>query len=326
MRSFWMRSAITASAPVSASLSERVTTQPSFSTPRGMTVDGPPTRTRAPSLLRQWMLERATRLCAMSPTMATVLPSSVPQRSRRLSASSSPCVGCSCAPSPALITLALTARATSRGAPAAGCLKTSASAPMASRLRTVSSSDSPFATLEASFWKLSTSAPSALAATSNELRVRVLFSKERVTTVFPRSSPRRSAAASPPRALARSRLNRAASEINASSWPRVSASSSSRCLGNSGGISAPMQEPPREVRREPRLEDLPRRLLGVVLDAVELDDLRLVVPDAVARPRVVVARLPAAADRDQVLARVVDAQALRPDVLHRVAEDERALQ
>ena len=151
MRSFWIRNAITASAPVKASRRLAATVQPSFSIPSGITVEGPPTRTFAPSRERQWMFERATRLCVMSPTMATVLPSSVPHRSRRLSASSRPCVGCSCAPSPALITLERTQRATSRGAPAAGCRTTSASAPMASRLRTVSSSDSPLATLEASF-------------------------------------------------------------------------------------------------------------------------------------------------------------------------------
>src|SRR3954469_17768697 len=324
MRSFWMRSAITASAPVSASCSERVTTQPSFSTPAGITVEGPPTRTRAPSLLRQWMFERATRLCAMSPTMATVLPSRVPQRSRRVSASSRPCVGCSWAPSPAWITLALTARATSRGAPAAGCLRTSASAPMASRLRTVSSSDSPLATLEASFWKLSTSAPSALAATSNELRVRVLFSKKSGITLRPRKRPRRSAVVSPARARARSRLKRAASMSRASICVRVSASSSSRCLGNS--ISDPMQEPPREVRRQPGLQDLARGLLGVVAHAVELHCGGRVVPDAEAGARIVVARLPAAPDGDEVSLSRLHVHALRPDVLHRIAEPEGALQ
>src|SRR5467141_3403171 len=325
MRSFWIRRAITASAPVSASRKECATVQPSFSMPEGISVEGPPTRTCAPSFLKQWMLDRATRLCAMSPTMATVLPSSVPQRSRRLSTSSRPCVGCSWAPSPALITLARTARATSRGAPAAGWRTTSASAPMASRLRTVSSSDSPLETLEASFWKLSTSAPSAFAATSNELRVRVLLSKKSVITVRPRNRARRSAGDSPAdRALARSRLTRAASERSASICPRVSASSSSRCLGKS--ISDPMQEPPREVRREACLEDLPCGLFGVVLDPVELDRPGLIVPDAVAGARVVVPRLATAPDRDQVATRAVDPDPLGPHVPDGVAELERALQ
>src|SRR6266478_5413726 len=324
MRSFWIRRAITASAPVSASPKERATVQPSSSMPEGMSVEGPPTRTCAPSLLKQWMLDRATRLCAMSPTMATVLPSSVPQRSRRLSASSRPCVGCSWAPSPALITLARTARATSLGAPAAGWRTTSASAPMASRLRTVSSSDSPLATLEASFWKVRTSAPSAFAATSNELRVRVLCSKKSVITLRPRKRPRRSAGASPARARARSRLKRAASESNASICPRVSASSSSRWRGKS--ISDAMQEPSREVRRQPCLEDLPGRFLGVVRDAMELDHLRLVVPDAIASARVVVPGLATASDGDEISTAAVDADPLRPDVLDGIAQLERALQ
>src|SRR5438132_3725002 len=324
MRSFWMRRAMTASAPVSASRRSRATVQPSFSMPSGMSVRGPPTRTLAPSFERQWMLERATLLWAMSPTMATVLFSSVPQRSRRLSASSRPWVGCSCAPSPALITLARTARATSRGAPAAGCRTTSASAPMASRLRTVSSSDSPLATLEASFWKESTSAPSERAATSKELRVRVECSKKRVMMVRPRNSSRRSGSAEPLRALARSSLKRAARSSNSSICSRVSASSSSRWRGKS--TSDAMQEPPREMRGKPRLEDLVRRLLRVVGDAVELDHLRRVVPDAEAGARVVVARLAAAADRAEVFLAVLDAQPLAPDVLHFRAEEEGALQ
>src|SRR5438874_5942054 len=197
---------------------------------------------------------------------------------------------------------------------------------MASRLRTVSSSDSPLATLEASFWKLSTSAPSAFAATSNELRVRVLFSKNSVTTFLPRKSARRSAAASPARARARSRLNLAASESNASICARVSASSSSRCRGNSSAISDPMQEPPREVRRKPGFQDLPGGLLRVVRHAEELDRLGLIVPDAVAAARIVVTRLAAASDGDHVAARGIDANPLRPDVLDGVAELERALQ
>src|SRR5438552_2473610 len=326
MRSFWIRRAITASAPVSASRKERATVQPSFSIPEGISVEGPPTRTWAPSLLKQWMLDRATRLCAISPTMATVFPSSVPQRSRRLSASSRPCVGCSWAPSPALITLARTARATSLGAPAAGWRTTRASAPMASRLRTVSSSDSPLATLEASFWKMRTSAPSAFAATSKELRVRVLVSKKRVITFLPRKRPRRSVCASPPRARARSRLKRAASESNPSIWGRVSASSSSRCLGKSNAISDPMQQPPREVRRQARLQDFPGRPLRVVRHPMELDRPGLIVPDPVAGPRIVIARLAAAPDRDQVLPIRVHAHALRKDVPHRLAQLERALQ
>src|SRR5712671_1014386 len=322
MRSCWMRSIITASASRSASGSVRATSQPSFSTPAGMSVLGPATRTRAPSLERQWTLDRATRLWAMSPTMEITLPVSSPSFSRRVSASSNAWVGCSCAPSPALITLARTARATDRGAPAAGWRTTRTSAPMASRLRTVSCRDSPLVTLEASFWKLSTSAPSACAATSKELRVRVDASKKSVTTIRPGRIWCLGARALPARAAARSRLKRLASPNTSSICSRRSDSMSRRWRGNSDA----MEQPPSEVVREARLEDLPRRLLGVVGDAPELDDLVLVVPDSVAGARVVVARLPAAADAAQVLVPVLDAQALVEDVLHRGQELEGALQ
>ena len=50
------------------------------------------------------MLERATRECRTSPQIATVRPSMRPLLRRMVSASSSAWVGCSCWPSPALIT------------------------------------------------------------------------------------------------------------------------------------------------------------------------------------------------------------------------------
>ena len=53
------------------------TSTPMRSMPAGSSVDGPMTRTRAPSALRSRMLERATRLWAMSPQMATVSPAIV---------------------------------------------------------------------------------------------------------------------------------------------------------------------------------------------------------------------------------------------------------
>src|SRR6266849_4163756 len=311
IRSCWMRSIITASASRNASGRVRATSQPSFSTPAGISVLGPATRTRAPSFERQWTFDRATRLCAMSPTIEITLPSSGPSFSRSVRASSKAWVGCSCDPSPALTTLARTARATARGAPAAGWRTTSTSAPMASRLRTVSCRDSPLVTLEASFWKLSTSAPSACAATSKELRVRVEASKKSVTTMRPGRISCLGARAFAARAAARSRLKRPASPSTSSICSRRSDSMSRRWRGNSDA----MEQPPREVVREARLEDLPRRLLGVVGHAPELDHLVRVVPDAVAGARVVVARLPAAPDAAQVLVAVLDAQPLRKDVL-----------
>src|SRR5215471_10268032 len=54
-----------------------------------------------PSLRMPWMSERATRLWAMSPTIATCNPSKWPFFSRIVKRSSSAWVGCSCAPSPA---------------------------------------------------------------------------------------------------------------------------------------------------------------------------------------------------------------------------------
>src|SRR5919204_3060680 len=87
-----------------------------------------------------------------------------------------------------------------------------------------------------------------------------------------------------------------------------------------------MEKPPREMMREARLEDLARRLFGVVRNAMELDDLFRIVPDAEAGARIVVARLPAAADASQVLVAVLDAQPFLEDVLDRGKELERSLQ
>ncbi len=52
--------------------------RPSRPTSRGTSVGGPQTITFAPSFVRPWMLLRATRLWAMSPTRPTVSPSTVP--------------------------------------------------------------------------------------------------------------------------------------------------------------------------------------------------------------------------------------------------------
>ena len=47
--------------------------------PAGIIVGGPQSRTCAPSFVSAWRSERATREWLMSPTMATVFPSSVPE-------------------------------------------------------------------------------------------------------------------------------------------------------------------------------------------------------------------------------------------------------
>ena len=59
---------------------------------------------------------------------------------------------------------------------------------IASRLCTVSASVSPFTTLDCAIAMLSVSALRRFSATSNDVRVRVLGSKNRLTTVLPRSA------------------------------------------------------------------------------------------------------------------------------------------
>ena len=109
---------------------------------------GPHSVILAPNLPSKCMFERATRLCRMSPRIVTFQPSSLPLRSRIVSASSSACVGCSCIPSPALITGMSSRSATNSGAPDELCRITIPSGRMASSVRTVSISDSPFFRLD----------------------------------------------------------------------------------------------------------------------------------------------------------------------------------
>ena len=67
------------------------------------------------------MFERATRECAMSPMIVTVRPSNRPFCWNTVSMSSSAWVGCSWAPSPALITGASSTSAIRFGTPATAC-------------------------------------------------------------------------------------------------------------------------------------------------------------------------------------------------------------
>ncbi len=97
----------------------RATSTPIFSMPGGSSVDGATTRTRAPMVVSRMMLERATRECITSPQIAIRRPSSRPLLRRIVRASSRACVGCSWAPSPALITEPSTLRARSSTAPEA---------------------------------------------------------------------------------------------------------------------------------------------------------------------------------------------------------------
>src|ERR1051326_7664037 len=124
----------------------------------------------------------------MSPRIVTCRPWIRPLCSRMVKASSRAWVGCSWAPSPALITLALRKRDRKWGAPVGVWRMMMMSALRASRLRAVSLSVSPFLNEEASAEKLITSAVSRCAASSKLMRVRVDGSTNRLTTVLPRNA------------------------------------------------------------------------------------------------------------------------------------------
>ena len=106
---------------------------------------------------------------------------------RMVKASSSACVGCSCAPSPALITPQLTSAASMSGTPACAWRTTMRSGAIASRFLAVSSSVSPFLSDEEALEKLTQSADIRLAAISKLELVRVEGSKNRPSSVRPRS-------------------------------------------------------------------------------------------------------------------------------------------
>ena len=96
---------------------------------------GATSRTRAPIMDSSRRLDRATRLCSTSPQMATTRPSKPPSRRRMVRASSSAWVGCSWAPSPALMTLQSSLRDRSSAAPASWWRTTRMSGRMAFRVR-----------------------------------------------------------------------------------------------------------------------------------------------------------------------------------------------
>ena len=119
------------------------------------------------------MLERATRLCSRSPTMATRRPLRRFFLWRRVRASSRAWVGCSWAPSPAFTIAERQWRARKCGAPEEACRTTIMSGFMASRFFAVSSRVSPFWALDPAVVMVRLSAESTFSATSNEARVRV---------------------------------------------------------------------------------------------------------------------------------------------------------
>src|SRR5208283_4808073 len=160
----------------------------------------------------------------MSPKIVTFSPAIFPLRSRMVKVSSNAWVGCSCAPSPALTTWALSTRARKCGAPEALWRMTMKSALSASRLRAVSLSVSPFLSEDASAVKLMMSADRRCSESSKLMRVRVEGSMKRLTTVLPRSAGTFLIARSPTALNARA----VSSTVTISS--ALSDSMSSRCL------------------------------------------------------------------------------------------------
>ncbi len=70
----------------------------------GIIVAGPATVTFAPMVFRRWMFDLTTLEWVMSPQIRMSRPSKPPFFSLIVIASRRACVGCSCAPSPALMT------------------------------------------------------------------------------------------------------------------------------------------------------------------------------------------------------------------------------
>ncbi len=136
------------------------------------------------------MFDRATRLCSMSPQIATTSPPSLPLRRRIVSASSNAWVGCSWLPSPALITAQSTFSDNNCTAPDSGWRTTNTSGCIAFNVIAVSIRVSPLTIELTATAMLMTSPPSRLPATSNEVRVRVEFSKKQLMIVRPRNNER----------------------------------------------------------------------------------------------------------------------------------------
>ena len=182
MRSCWSRRAMTVCAPLSAARRSLVTVSrrsagiaaAHASNPR-RSVAGPQIQTSAPAVVRLQMFDRATREWRMSPRMTIFFPATFfpGSRSRSVYRSRSAWVGCACQPSPPLMTWPVKTCAARYGAPLRPWRMTSMSAPRASTVRTVSTSDSPFATELVAAAMFTTSAERFFAATSNETRVRV---------------------------------------------------------------------------------------------------------------------------------------------------------
>ena len=125
----------------------------------------------------------------MSPHIATLSPEIVFFLLRIVKESRSACVGCSCGPSPALITPQFTFSERSFTAPASLCLTTMRSGCIAFNVIAVSINVSPFFIELVPTEMFNISAPSFFPASSKEVLVLVEFSKNKFMHVlFFRSS------------------------------------------------------------------------------------------------------------------------------------------
>ena len=178
----------------------------------GIKVGGPMRRTLAPSVVSACRALRATRLLAMSPTMAMVAPWNPPSARRMVRQSSKPWVGCSCRPSPALMTAQRTCWANCAGPPERSVRTTMASTPSASTLSAVSRKVSPLLALDPDPCSARLRAPMRAAAASKLRRVRVESSKKRLATSLP---ARDAGAAASPRAAGMNDSARSRSAVSA---------------------------------------------------------------------------------------------------------------
>ena len=224
------------------------TSQPIASIPRGISAGGPTSVTCAPISVSAWMFERATREWSTSPTIATCSPSTGPTCSSIVYRSSSAWVGCWCFPSPALTTCAPVTRATRCGAPICcvpdhdhvGVVGGERQRRVLQRLALVDRR-SPRRLIDI------TSAESRFAASSKLDDVRVEDSKNRFTTVRPRSVgsffTSRSSERSKLRAVASSRSTssrvRSAIEIRCRRGGVGAAAAARRARGGSRSLAPP---------------------------------------------------------------------------------------
>src|SRR5881296_4628679 len=194
-------------------------------------------------------LERATRECRTSHTRHTLMPSILPCLSRMVRRSSRPCVGCSCLPSPALMTLERIRLPRNSAAPEEGWRMTTMSIRIASRFRAVSTRVSPFCTELPLAATLTVSAERRFSANSNEIRVRVDASKNRLTMVLPRSAGTF--------LMGRSETSLKGSAVSRMSriWSAERSSSPTRSLPRGSAVMSALPDapgPPRRVRPAPR--------------------------------------------------------------------------